>query len=67
MYLVIDAMAEKYGMLPTQVLGKATTQDLFIFNITNILKARANAKDTSDINSTYRQDEIQELYDNIKK
>ena len=67
MYLVIDAMAEKYCMLPTEVLYRATTQDLFIFNITNILKARANAKGDADaLNQTYSQDELGELFNKAR-
>ena len=31
--LLLDGMAERYGMLPSQVLATATTQDVYIYDI----------------------------------
>jgi hypothetical protein len=30
MIVLVDTMAERYGMLPSEVMGRATTFDLFI-------------------------------------
>lgn len=32
---MIDGMAERYGMLPSQVLANATTQDVYIYDVYN--------------------------------
>ena len=42
--LVIDHMAEKYGMLPSELLEKATTHDLMIYNNANMIKLREDKK-----------------------
>lgn len=68
MYLVIDAMAEKYSMLPTEVLSRATTLDLFIYNVTNIIKAREHAKKHGEnITHTYQKEELEDMYKQFKE
>lgn len=32
---MLDSIAHRYGMLPSQVLQHATTQDVFVFDIAN--------------------------------
>ena len=47
-------MAEKYGMLPTDILEKATTMDLLIFNTATMVQLREQKKSRGeDINDTY--------------
>ena len=45
---MIDRMAYRYGMLPSQVLSQATTQDVYIFDVSvsydNYLQEKANRK-----------------------
>tara|TARA_S200002703_G_C3656496_1_gene201561 strand:+ start:149 stop:355 length:207 start_codon:yes stop_codon:yes gene_type:complete len=58
-------MAEKYGMLPSEILSKATTLDMLIFNTSNIIMLREQSKGRGeDINHTYDSKELEELYFN---
>ena len=38
--VVLNDMAIAYGMLPSELLAKATTQDLMIYNNANMIKYR---------------------------
>jgi hypothetical protein len=46
--MAIDALAERYGQLPSKLAREATTFDLFIFNAANdyraLLQRRANGE-----------------------
>jgi len=40
MILTVDLLAEKYKMLPSQVMQQATTFDLYVMDTVNVYKAR---------------------------
>lgn len=61
-------MAEKYGMLPTQILADASTFDFMIFNNASILRDRWSKQSRGENTAnTYTQDEIDEVYAKFKK
>jgi hypothetical protein len=65
--LVIDGMAEKYGLLPSEVLEKATTMDLAISYQAGILKMREQKKQRGEgISDTYSESEILEKWNKVK-
>lgn len=60
-------MAERYGMLPTQILAKATTQDLFLFINASLIKTREDRKARGEsIADTYSQNELDDIWDKFK-
>lgn len=60
-------MAERYGMLPTEILSKATTYDLHIFNNCNAIKVREQKKARGEnITDTYNQQELENIYREFK-
>ena len=60
---VIDSMAERYGMLPTQVLEQASTFDLQIFYNSAIIRDRASKlKKGENIGDTYSKEQLEEMY-----
>ena len=60
-------MAEKYGMLPSDVLNTATTIDLQIHYAASLIKLREQRKaEGKNIGDTYSQSEIDEMYNNFK-
>ena len=63
--LLVDSMASKYGMLPTDVIRKATTQDVQIhFNVEAFRddeRQKASGKPV-DIGKQYTQEELQEVW-----
>jgi len=65
--LVISDMAEKYGMLPSEVLEKATTHDLMIYNNANMIKLREYKKEKGEsISDTISQTELNAIWDKTK-
>jgi len=63
--VLIDSMAEKYGMLPTEVLERASTQDVVIhWNVEqhkDIQRQKASGKPV-DYNSQYTQEELKDIW-----
>lgn len=68
MLLVIDGMAEKYGLLPSEVLQKGTTMDLAINYNANIIKVREQRKARGEsIADTFTQNEIMSTWNKFKE
>ncbi len=61
MFMIIDTMAQKYGMLPMQVLAEANTGDLQIHIAVEQHRAKMSDPDY-DVNSDYSQEELQEIW-----
>jgi hypothetical protein len=61
MMLVLDTMAQKYGMLPYQVLEQASTGDLQIHIAVERYRQIKNNPDM-DLNKAYSQEELQEVW-----
>tara|TARA_R110000851_G_C12990714_1_gene557279 strand:- start:108 stop:320 length:213 start_codon:yes stop_codon:yes gene_type:complete len=63
--LLVDSMAAKYGMLPTDVIRNATTQDVQIhFNVEayrNDERQKASGNPV-DLNAQYTQEELLEIW-----
>ena len=67
MALTVDAMAERYGRLPTEVLANASTVDLIVFDVAlsyrNHQHKKANGQvDTAD----YKQEDLQARMDRVR-
>ncbi len=68
MLVAIEDMAQKYGMLPTDIMQKATTVDFMIYYNANLIKIREDKRSRGEnINDTYTQSEIDQVYSNFKK
>ena len=66
MALTVDAMAERYGKLPTEVLKDASTVDLIVFDVAlsyrNHQQKKANGGNTTD---AYSQEELEVLVEKL--
>lgn len=64
MILMLDFVAERYGMLPSQVLKEGNSLDFVIAEAAqgykNKLQAKANNKST-DLNDQYSQSELLDI------
>ena len=63
--LMVDSMASKYGMLPTEVLERANTQDVLIHFNCEAYRADEQTKASGkavDLNKQYTQEELQEIW-----
>lgn len=62
---MLDALGERYGLLPSEVLGKANTFDLNVFDIMSKYRNKQQRKEagTYDINEDYTQEELQAIMD----
>jgi hypothetical protein len=62
MIMLIDTMAERYGMLPSEVMSKANTFDIFVADTAigyrNYLHDKANGKNTAYNPTDYTQDDL---------
>ncbi len=62
MIILIDTMAERYGMLPSQVMAKANTFDIFVADTAigyrNYLTDKANGRANSYNAESYSQDDL---------
>ena len=66
--MIVDSMAAKYGMLPTEILAKGSTQDLQFHIHAETLRDRETKKARGeDISDTFTQAEISEVYKRWRK
>ena len=65
---MLDALGERYGYLPSEVLSKATTMDLTIFDVAVAYKTKQIKKQSGDydINDEYSQTELQDIMDKTR-
>tara|TARA_R110002012_G_scaffold316600_1_gene531750 strand:+ start:379 stop:588 length:210 start_codon:yes stop_codon:yes gene_type:complete len=65
---MLDALGERYGLLPSEVLGKANTFDLNVYDITTKYHNKQQRKQagTYDINEEYTQEELQSIMDKAR-
>ena len=70
MALTVDAMAERYGKLPTEILRDASTVDLIIFDVALSYKNHQQRKQQNG-GKTEAQDisleEMQKAWERVKK
>lgn len=60
---VIDSIAKKYGLLPTEVLSRATTKDIQIHIHSETYQERQRKSQAGEnIGDTMSQSEIAEVY-----
>lgn len=70
MALTIDAMAERYGKLPTEVLRDASTVDLIVFDVALSYKNYQQRKANSDgkpVAPQMSMEQMQEAWERVKK
>ena len=67
MALTVDAMAERYGKLPTEVLRDASTVDLIVFDVAlsykNYQQRKANGQMPTD---AFDQEQLQQAMDRVR-
>lgn len=61
MTFMVDNMARRYGMLPTQILNQATTHDIQIYLHAVTYEERQRAE-KAQVGDTYTATELQEIY-----
>ena len=65
---MLHVMAEKYGVLPSELLEKGTTLDIQIYHVAENIKIRQqNIKEGKDITSTYNQEYLEQQIANVNK
>jgi len=67
MLTLIDAMAERYGMLPTDILAKATTHDLVVFDVAATYRQYLSDKHNKKVTpNTANSNDLQQMWDRVK-
>ena len=71
MVLVIDTLGKRYGMLPSEVMTKANTFDIFIMDAAityeNHLHKKSNKNTMQQINKPITDDSMLEQYKKFKE
>jgi hypothetical protein len=71
MVLVIDTLGKRYGMLPSEVMTKANTFDIFIMDAAityeNHLHKKSNKNNMQQINKPITDDSMLEQYKKFKE
>jgi len=62
---MLDALGERYGMLPSQVLATANTVDIWVFDIAVSYREHVNAKEQGKAPKA-NQDQLQKLMENAR-
>jgi hypothetical protein len=65
---MIDAMAERYSMLPTDIMDRATTFDLFVYD-TIVGYKNAKLKEESGVHETPQvsEEKMVKAYEQMRK
>ncbi len=67
MLCLIESMAERYGMLPSDILDRGTTQDIMIYNNAHIIRVREEKKARGEsIADTINQSELDDIWHKVK-
>lgn len=68
--MTVDAMGERYGLLPSEVLRRATTLDLFIVDTAlgyrNSVNERAAAQRNPRPSTDYTEDELLKIMEETR-
>lgn len=62
---MIDMMAKRYGLLPTEVLERATTFDMVIMDMTMTYEHYLKNKDSKDSVPHYDPNQLEQLRRNV--
>tara|TARA_Y100001973_G_C5159084_1_gene312495 strand:+ start:315 stop:620 length:306 start_codon:yes stop_codon:yes gene_type:complete len=66
LYQLLDAVANRYGCLPSELLQKADTFDLEIYlTISNLEDRERKIKKGESITDNYDQENLKELYESV--
>lgn len=68
---MLHVMGETYGLLPSEVLKRADTFDMLVFDVAQTVREHQNNKSKgikagADIGSAYGTDQLQDALQNIR-
>ena len=65
--LLLDAMGERYSMLPSKVMKEGDSFDLMVFDVSMSYKMWQQKKDNSkDVTDMYDQDQLKDIMSKAK-
>jgi hypothetical protein len=68
MAITVDAMAERYGKLPSEVLRDASTVDLIVFDVAVSYRNHKEKQSKGQIDANdYSQTDLEERFDRVRK
>lgn len=69
MIMLIDTLSERYGILPSEVMSRATTFDVFIADTAigyrNLVQERATNGDKAPV-PEYKQSDLQKMLEKVR-
>jgi hypothetical protein len=64
---MFDTLGKRYGKLPSEILLKADTFDLMVFDVAVTYEQFQHNKQDKNHTEMYSQESIQEYWDKVKK
>lgn len=64
--VLLDRMGQRYGMLPSAILEKATTFDMVAMDISITMEKHWSEKDNPDYIPPVSEEELLRIRDNVK-
>ena len=66
--LLLDALAERYGCLPSEVLARGDTFDLTCFDVAVTYRQyQANKQNRAPSTDMYKQEDLQNIFDSVRE
>lgn len=66
MCLLLDNLGDRYGMLPSQVLEKADTLDLYVYDVAISFAKHEHDKKNKEPSDFYTDDVLQRAVESVK-
>lgn len=66
MTLLIDAMAERYGYLPSEIVRRADTYDIYVMDVAISYQARQQNISSNKLDQVYDQPEMINLMERVR-
>lgn len=66
MLLSLDNLAKRYGLLPSEALGRATTFDLYVLDVSSKFQNHINSESTTNPGKL-SQEQLMRMYNTAKE
>ena len=66
MTLALDILGSRYGLLPSEVLVRASTVDLFVVDVAMTYENHRQKQESGDLTSMYSQEQLESLVKNTR-
>ncbi len=66
MTLALDSIGSRYGMLPSEVLVRASTLDLYIIDVAMTYEHHRQKKESGELTDTYSENQLLDIVNSVR-